>query len=179
MSVSPLSDVGEGAWTRHSTALVLPIQRKSGDQACFRSMHYLASISLMVRPHAGSCSAGRNLSCHFRAILAPHPWDSKLSVPLQLSLSWVLMLLCLFGLLLALGRLGFQSFLVFFFFSMFTCVSQCHLFCAMGGTVEYQHTNSFILLHTWTVNWFHARATPSWHDHMMFLCCASSVSCRE
>ena len=74
MSVSPLSDVGGSAWTRHSTALVLPIQRKSGDQACFRSMHYLASIGLMVRPHAGGCSARRDLSCHFGIILAPHPW---------------------------------------------------------------------------------------------------------
>ena len=81
MSVSPPSDVGGSAWTRHSTALVLPMQRKSADQARFRSMHYLASISLMVRPHAGSCSAGRNLSCHYRAILAPHPWDFKTLLP--------------------------------------------------------------------------------------------------
>ena len=35
----------------------------------------------MVRPHAGSCSAGRNLSCHFRAILAPHPWDFNTLLP--------------------------------------------------------------------------------------------------
>ena len=127
----------------------LATERKSRNQACFTEHALFGEHWSMFRPHAGGCAAGRVLLVTFVLVLASHLWAFSTFLP-----SGVALVLCpnfavpvsAFALSGSAELPIFPGFLPFPLCA-FAYLNR-YLFCAMEGTVGYQHTSAFILLHS-------------------------------
>ena len=124
-------------------------ERKSRNQACLTEHVPFREHWSMFRPHAGGCAAGRVLLVTSVLVSASHLWAFLTLLP-----SGVVLVLCPNAAVpvSAFARFGLPGLPIFPGFLPFPPCSLAYLnrylFCAMEGTVGYQHISAFILLHS-------------------------------